>query len=94
MPDAVFVNAENTSMVLCDTAPQRRLIHQARKKELSTLFRHASTRLIFISAIESRLELARSFPAWETGVWIANEPDHLIHFSNRRLLDSPAGARA
>ena len=90
MPAAVFVDANNTSMVLCDSAPHRQLIHDARKEELSVLFRGAFARLVFVSAIKSRADLASEFPARETAVWVADEPDHLIHFSSRRLLGSSA----
>jgi len=86
MPSAVFLNAENAVLVLCDSAQRRGLIHDARKRELSALFHGASARLVFVSAIESRGELATMLPAWETAVWVADEPDHLIHFSGRRLL--------
>lgn len=44
--------------------------------------------LVFFTAFENRRAMQR-FPsqiAWESAVWIAENPDHLIHFNGERFL--------
>ncbi|MEU3051473.1 BsuBI/PstI family type II restriction endonuclease, partial [Streptomyces sp. NPDC006984] len=59
-----------------------------RHRELSELFRGSSAGLVFISALPSRAELRKYLKeiAWETDVWCADNPTHLIHFNGERFL--------
>jgi adenine-specific DNA-methyltransferase len=43
---------------------------------------------IFVSAFPDRAEFRRHAAdiAWETEVWIASDPDHLIHFNGDKFL--------
>ena len=44
--------------------------------------------LVFVTAFSSRKAM-RGFLAqisWETEVWVAEDPDHLIHFDGERFL--------
>ncbi|MEI6351746.1 MAG: BsuBI/PstI family type II restriction endonuclease [Verrucomicrobiota bacterium] len=47
---------------------------------------HAS--LVFVTAFETRgaMQGFLSQISWETEVWIAENPDHLIHFNGERFL--------
>ena len=59
-----------------------------RVEELRKLFGQARAGLIFVSAFPDRAEYRRHQADidWETEVWIADEPTHLIHYNGDRLL--------
>jgi hypothetical protein len=48
----------------------------------------ATAGLIYVTAFPSRRALQKHFAsiAWETEAWVADEPDHLIHFDGSRFL--------
>lgn len=59
-----------------------------RRKERKELFAGSATGLAFVTAFTSR-DTMRSFLShisWETEVWTAEAPDHLIHFNRERFL--------
>lgn len=59
-----------------------------RHDELARLFAASSAGLVFVTAFPSRALMARYVPeiAWETEVWVADAPSHLIHFNGSRFL--------
>jgi adenine-specific DNA-methyltransferase len=59
-----------------------------RHNELKHLFRGSKAGLVFVTAFESRKAAFKYLTqiAWETEVWCADEPDHLIHFNGERFL--------
>ena len=50
--------------------------------------------LVYVTAFPNRTVLGRSLGeiAWETEVWVADAPSHLIHFNGERFL-GPYNAR-
>ena len=44
--------------------------------------------LVFVTAFETRraMQAFASQIAWESEVWIAEDPDHMIHFNGERFL--------
>ena len=44
--------------------------------------------LVFVTAFENRrtMQTFASRIAWESEVWIAEDPDHMIHFNGERFL--------
>ena len=59
-----------------------------RYQELRKLFGASTAGLIFVTTFVDRKGLARYVEkiAWETEVWVAEDPDHLIHFNGDRFL--------
>ncbi len=59
-----------------------------RHDELHALFADASTGLVFVTAFLDRRSLAKFVGeiSWETEVWVAESPTHLIHFDGERFL--------
>jgi adenine-specific DNA-methyltransferase len=44
--------------------------------------------LVYVTAFPDRAEFRKNAAdiAWETEVWIADNPDHLVHFNGERFL--------
>ena len=59
-----------------------------RKNELKTLFEKSSAGLVFVTAFPTRTEMVRylSEISWETEVWVAEAPSHMVHFNGSRFL--------
>jgi adenine-specific DNA-methyltransferase len=59
-----------------------------RHNELSTLFETAQPGLVYITAFPDRALMARYITeiSWETEVWAADSPTHLIHFNGDKFL--------
>ena len=59
-----------------------------RRKELKVLFADCKAGLVFVTAFETRrtMQTFVSHIAWESEVWIAEDPDHMIHFNGDRFL--------
>lgn len=62
-------------------------ISSQRKAELATLLAGATVQLVYITAFLSRKALAPAIStiAWETAVWIAEEPSHCIIFNGEQV---------
>ena len=86
MPDFVIEEAEQSLLFVCAFVPTYGVITEARRVELADLFRDVDGSLVFVTVAESRKDVAGAFPGWNTAVWSADEPDHLIHFGGKRLL--------
>lgn len=59
-----------------------------RRKELKALFAGCKAGLVFVTAFETRraMQSFLSQIAWESEVWIAEDPEHMIHFNGERFL--------
>jgi hypothetical protein len=59
-----------------------------RHSELAKLFSDSTAGLVYVTAFPSRLVMSRYLGeiAWETEVWVADAPSHLIHFNGTRFL--------
>jgi hypothetical protein len=79
---------EKNWLVLIEAASSHGPVDHKRYRELSNLFRDSTAGLVFISALPSRIELRKYLKdiAWETDVWCADNPTHLIHFNGERFL--------
>ncbi|MDG9701834.1 BsuBI/PstI family type II restriction endonuclease [Streptomyces sp. DH37] len=88
MPDVVVYLREKSWLVLIEAASSHGPVDHKRYGELSNLFRGSTAGLVFISALPSRIELRKYLKdiAWETDVWCADNPTHLIHFNGERFL--------
>ncbi|MDQ3443330.1 MAG: restriction endonuclease, partial [Chloroflexota bacterium] len=88
MPDLVVSMPSRNWLVLLEAASSHGPVDATRRGELSVLFGDSTARLVFVSCFASRTEMRRylSQIAWETDVWCADNPTHLIHFNGERFL--------
>ena len=63
------------------------LIDGKRKDELERLFSNSHAGLTLVTAFLSRAAMFQYMKeiAWETDVWIAEAPTHLLHFNGEEL---------
>lgn len=88
MPDIVVHDATRNWLVLIEAVTSAGPVDGKRRKELKELFAGCKAGLVFVTAFSTR-EIMRSFLtqiSWETEVWVAEAPDHLIHFNGERFL--------
>lgn len=88
MPDVVIYYPAKGWLLLIESVTSHGPVDGKRHGELSQLFSHSSAGLIYVTAFPSRQEMARYLReiSWETEVWVAEAPDHLIHFDGTRFL--------
>ncbi len=88
MPDVVIHDAKRDWLILVEAVTSHGPVDGKRHDELASLFAASSAGLVFVTAFPTRALMARyvSEIAWETEVWVANAPTHLIHFNGSRFL--------
>lgn len=88
MPDVLLHDIERNWILLVEAVTSHGPVDGKRHAELAALFSASTAPLIYVTAFPSRKIMARflSEIAWETEVWVANAPDHLIHFNGDRYL--------
>ncbi len=88
MPDVVVYYSDKGWLVLIEACSSHGPVDHKRHIELKELFEGATVGLVFVTAFPDRRTLTRCLVeiAWETEVWVAEHPDHLIHFNGERFL--------
>jgi hypothetical protein len=88
MPDLVVHDVCRGWLVLIEAVTSHGPIDYKRKEELERLFAGSTAGLVLVTTFLTRRALTKYFDkiAWETEVWIAESPDHMIHFNGIRYL--------
>lgn len=88
MPDVVLYYPEKRWLVLCESVTSHGPVDGKRHAELARLFAGSKAGLVFVTAFPSRAVMMKYLReiAWETEVWVADAPTHLIHFNGERFL--------
>ncbi|MDL5047295.1 BsuBI/PstI family type II restriction endonuclease [Oscillatoria amoena NRMC-F 0135] len=88
MPDVVIFYPEQEWLLLVESVTSHGPVDGKRHAELATLFAASTAGLVYVTAFPSRSVMTRYLCeiAWETEVWCADAPSHLIHFNGERFL--------
>jgi hypothetical protein len=88
MPDVVLHFTEKNWLLLVESVTSHGPVDSKRHAELSKLFATSIAGLVFVTAFPNRAIMGRYLGevAWETEVWVADAPSHLIHFNGVRFL--------
>lgn len=88
IPDVVVHFPKKNWLVLIEAVTSHGPIGLKRQNELKDLFKVAKAGLVFVTAFLTRRAMIKylSEIAWETEVWIAETPSHIIHFNGERFL--------
>jgi len=88
MPDVVVYYAEKNWLLLIEAVTSHGPVDPKRRTELKDLFADSSAGLVFVTAFTDRRAMLKYLNdiSWETEVWVADAPTHLIHFNGQRFL--------
>lgn len=88
LPDVVIYYPDKDWLLLVESVTSHGPVDGKRHGELAKLFASAKPGLVYVTAFPTRRLMARylSEIAWETEVWVAEAPTHLIHFNGVRFL--------
>lgn len=88
MPDVVLYDRTRNWLVLIEACSSHGPVDGKRHGELAKLFQNSTAGLVYVSAFPDRATMRKYLAeiAWETEVWAADAPDHLIHFNGERFL--------
>ncbi|MFT4203992.1 MAG: BsuBI/PstI family type II restriction endonuclease [Chitinophagaceae bacterium] len=72
----------NTALYMLETFSEIRLL------QLQKLTKGCKADIVFVTAFLNRAKFKQFMVdiAWETEVWIADNPDHLVHFNGDKFL--------
>ncbi len=88
LPDVVAYSKSKNWLYLIEAVHSSGPISSIRLAELKKLTQKCTADIVYITAFLDR-ETFRKFIkdiAWETEVWIATNPDHLVHFNGDKFL--------
>jgi hypothetical protein len=88
MPDVVIHDVKRNWLVLIEAVTSHGPVNPKRRAELKELFAKCSAGLVFVTAFPDRKTMVKCLGeiSWETEVWLAESPTHLIHFNGVRFL--------
>ncbi|EFB3002246.1 restriction endonuclease [Escherichia coli] len=88
MPDVVLHFTEKNWLLLVESVTSHGPVDGKRYAELARLFAGSTAGLVYVTAFPNRSIMGRYLGeiAWETEVWVADAPSHLIHFNGVRFL--------
>ena len=88
IPDVIVHHTAKNWLLLIEAVTSAGPVDGKRRKELKELFAGCKAGLVFVTAFETRRNMQSflSHIAWESEVWIAEDPDHMIHFNGERFL--------
>ncbi|MFZ3064971.1 MAG: BsuBI/PstI family type II restriction endonuclease [Nitrospirota bacterium] len=88
MPDVVVHHVEKNWLVLIEAVTSHGPVNPKRRQELKKLFAGSKAGIVYVTAFLDRRTMMKHLDeiSWETEVWIAETPTHLIHFNGERFL--------
>lgn len=88
LPDVVAYSKTKNWLYLIEAVTTVNPISELRRRTLASLTAQCKADVIYITAFADRIAY-RKFAhdiAWETEVWIADAPEHMIHFNGDKFL--------
>ncbi len=88
MPDVIVYVERKNWLVLIEAVTSHGPVNPKRHGELKALFKGCKAGLVFVTAFLDRQAMVKYLGeiSWETEVWVADAPTHLIHFNGERFL--------
>ena len=88
LPDVVIYDTSRNWLILIESVTSHGPVDSKRHSELAALFKNCSAGLVYVSAFPNKKVFLKYLPeiSWETEVWVADAPTHMIHFNGTRFL--------
>ena len=89
LPDVVAYSKEKNLLYLIEAYHSSNPMDDARLRTLKRLVGQSSANVVFVTAFLSKTIGLRNLSkiAWETEVWFANEPEHMMHLNGHKFLE-------
>lgn len=94
LPDVVIYDQKRNYLFLIEAVTSHGPVSPKRHVELEAMLQDCTAGRVYVSAFPD-FSTFRNFLtgiAWETEVWVAEIPDHLIHFDGERFLSPSSGS--
>jgi hypothetical protein len=88
LPDVVAYRKKKNWLFLIEAVDTSNPITELRKEKFDALTKNCKPAIVYVTAFADRATF-RKFSkdvAWETEVWIAESPDHMVHFNGDKFL--------
>ncbi len=88
LPDVVLYDSQKNQILLIEAVTAHGPLSPKRQIELEKTLKNCKAKRIYITAFPDFREFKRHVDniAWETEVWIENNPDHMIHFNGPKFF--------
>lgn len=88
LPDIIAYSADKNWLFLIEAVHSFGPISPSRRLRLAHLTQQCTAAIVYVTAFLNRATFRKFIAeiAWETEVWIAEEPDHLIHFDGDKFF--------
>lgn len=88
LPDVLLYLPKKKWLLLIEAVTSHGPVSPKRRLELEQMLTRCTTTRVYVTAFPDFKEFKRHVNeiAWETEVWIAEKPDHLIHYNGEKFL--------
>ncbi len=88
LPDVILYDHKKNQLFMIEAVTAHGPLSPKRQQELEETLKESATKRIYISAFPDFHEFKKHIDniAWETEVWIDNNPDHMIHFNGPKFF--------
>ncbi len=88
LPDVVVYDEDNNWLFLIEAVTSHGPVSAKRWLELENALNTCTVGKVYVTAFPDKAEFRKNAAeiAWETEVWIADNPDHMIHFNGDKFL--------
>ncbi len=88
LPDIIAYSSKKNWLYLIEAVHSSGPISELRLIQLQKLTKNCSAEIVYVTAFLNRTKFRQFIAdiAWETEVWIADNPDHLVHFNGDKFL--------
>jgi len=91
LPDIILQDTKRKRLLLIEVVTSHGPMTPKRVLELQAMLSSCTIPTVYLSAFPDFTEFRKHLKeiAWETEVWIAEIPDHMIHFNGDHFMDHP-----
>ncbi len=88
LPDVILYDRQKNQLFLIEAVTVHGPLSPKRQQELEDTLKDCTAMRIYVSVFPDFREFKRHIDniAWETEVWIENNPDHMIHFNGLKFV--------
>lgn len=90
LPDIVLYDEARDCLVLVEAVTSHGPVTPKRIVEIKEMVASSSAQLVYVSAFSDFSEFRKhsALVAWETEVWLADAPDHMLHYNGDHFFGS------